>query len=48
MGYDSPSRFTVRFKERFGFLPSDVRERFSQRIQNEQQKLINVGRQSPL
>ena len=48
VGYDSPSRFTVRFKERFGFLPSDVRERFSQRIQNEHQKLINVGLQSPL
>ncbi|HBO38660.1 MAG TPA: AraC family transcriptional regulator [Pasteurellaceae bacterium] len=25
VGYDSPSRFTARFKQRFGFVPSDVR-----------------------
>ncbi|MDR3631053.1 MAG: helix-turn-helix transcriptional regulator [Desulfocapsaceae bacterium] len=25
VGYDSPSRFTSRFKQRFGFRPSDVR-----------------------
>ena len=43
VGYDSPSRFTVRFKQRFGFLPSDVRSTFSQPIQDEQQKLIRVG-----
>lgn len=43
VGYDSPSRFTVRFKQRFGFLPSDIRENLSQPVQNEQQKLVRIG-----
>lgn len=39
VGYDSPSRFTTRFRLRFGYLPSDIRgghkQGLRQRAQNE-------------
>lgn len=44
VGYESASRFSARFRERFGKAPTEVRNtRQGERLQNRLQDIINVG-----